>query len=187
LNALVAAGLVIGVGASPAEVFSALSHLKGVPGRLELVSRTPAGAPVYVDYAHTPDALLTVLEALRPHVRGRIHLVFGCGGDRDRGKRPQMGRVAAAHADRLIVTDDNPRGEDPAAIRKEVIAAAPTAIEIADRKAAIEAALAALAGDDLLVVAGKGHETGQIIGRHVVPFSDAETVRKAIAAMETVS
>lgn len=187
LNALLAVGLAIGVGAPPEEVFPALSHLKGVPGRLELVSRVPTGAPVYVDYAHTPDALLTVLEALRPHVRGRIHLVFGCGGDRDRGKRPQMGRIAAAHADRVIVTDDNPRSEDPAAIRKEVIAAAPGAIEIVDRKAAIEAALAALAADDLLVVAGKGHETGQIIGRHVVPFSDAEIVRNAIAAMEAVS
>jgi UDP-N-acetylmuramoyl-L-alanyl-D-glutamate--2,6-diaminopimelate ligase len=186
-NALVAAGLAIGTGASPEEVFAALAHLKGAPGRLELVARARSGAPVYVDYAHTPDALLTVLEALRPHVRGRLHLVFGCGGDRDRGKRPEMGRIAAAHADRVIVTDDNPRSEDPAAIRKEILAAAPGASDIGDRKVAIERALAALGADDLLVIAGKGHETGQIVGQQTIPFNDADIARRAVDAMEAAS
>lgn len=186
-NALVAAGLAIGTGAKPEDVFAALAHLEGAPGRLELVARAPSGAPVYVDYAHTPDALLTVLEALRPHVHGRLHLVFGCGGDRDRGKRPEMGRIAAAHADRVVVTDDNPRNEDPAAIRKEILAAVPGAADIGDRKVAIERAIDALGADDLLVIAGKGHETGQIFGRQVIPFSDTEIVRGAVGAMEAAS
>jgi UDP-N-acetylmuramoyl-L-alanyl-D-glutamate--2,6-diaminopimelate ligase len=186
-NALVAAGLAIGTGAPPDGVFAALAHLKGVPGRLELVTHAPSGAPVYVDYAHTPDALLTVLESLRPHARGRVHVVFGCGGDRDRGKRAEMGRIAAAHADRVIVTDDNPRNEEPAVIRAEILAAAQGATEIADRKVAIERAIATLAADDVLVIAGKGHETGQIVGKVVRPFNDAEVARHAVGAMEAAS
>lgn len=186
-NALVAAGLAIGTGAPPEGVFAALAHLKGVPGRLELVAHAPSGAAIYVDYAHTPDALLAVLGSLRPHARGRVHVVFGCGGDRDRGKRAEMGRLAAAHADRVIVTDDNPRNEEPATIRAEILAAAPGATEFADRKVAIERAIATLAADDVLVIAGKGHETGQIVGKVVKPFNDAEIVRQAVVAMEAAS
>lgn len=180
-NALIAAGLAIGLGEEPAEVFSALERLKGATGRLELVATTRAGAPVFVDYAHTPDALKTVLCALRPHVVGRLVVVFGCGGDRDRGKRPLMGQFAVAHADRVIVTDDNPRTENPAAIRAEILSGAAGAVEIADRAEAIASGVSQLGADDLLVVAGKGHETGQIIGDTVKPFNDADVVRRAIA------
>jgi len=181
-NALVAAGLVIGLGEKPSKVFCALSHLKGAPGRLEKVAFAKSGAPIYVDYAHTPDSLEKVLTAIRPHVTGRLHVVFGCGGDRDTGKRPLMGEAAAKFADVVIVTDDNPRSEDPAAIRREALAGAPGAREIGDRALAIHEAIADLRDGDILVIAGKGHETGQIVGSETRPFSDrAEAVKAATA------
>jgi UDP-N-acetylmuramoyl-L-alanyl-D-glutamate--2,6-diaminopimelate ligase len=178
-NALVAAGLVVATGGDPAKVFPALEHLIGAPGRLELVG-TSRGAPIFVDYAHKPDALAKALEALRPYTPGRLTVVFGAGGDRDRGKRPLMGAVAAAKADRVIVTDDNPRSEDAAAIRAAIMAAVPGAIEISDRHDAIRSAIAGLGTGDVLLIAGKGHETGQIIGDRVVPFSDHEAVAAAL-------
>jgi UDP-N-acetylmuramoyl-L-alanyl-D-glutamate--2,6-diaminopimelate ligase len=178
-NALVAAALAIGLGDDPAQVFAALAHLKGAPGRMEKVAFAASGAPIYVDYAHTPDSLEKVLEALRAHTAARLHVVFGCGGDRDRGKRPLMGAIAVRLADDVIVTDDNPRSEDPAAIRAQILAAAKGAREIGDRAGAIEAAVAGLGKGDVLVIAGKGHETGQYIGGVTHPFNDRE---QAIAA-----
>ena len=160
----------------------AIGRLTGVPGRLEPVARSARGGQVFVDYAHTPDALETVLAALRPHVAGHLVVVFGCGGDRDRGKRPLMGEIAGRLADQAIVTDDNPRSEDPAAIRREILAALPDALEIGDRGQAIEAGIAALGPGDVLVVAGKGHEPGQIVGDQVLPFDDRDAVRAAVAA-----
>ena len=182
-NALVAAGLAIGLGEPADSVFAALAHLKGAAGRLEKVAMARSGAPVYVDYAHTPDALETVLVAMRPHVTNKLSVVFGCGGDRDRGKRPLMGRAAASHADRVIVTDDNPRSEEPAAIRAEILAACPGATEIGDRASAIRQAIAALDSGDVLVIAGKGHERGQIVGTDVRPFSDREEAVKSALAL----
>ena len=178
-NALVAAGLCLACGAEPSAVFSALATLEGAPGRLERVGARH-GAPIFVDYAHKPDALEKTLAAMRPFVRGRLVVVFGCGGDRDPGKRPMMGAIAARAADVVIVTDDNPRSEDPAAIRAAILAAAPGAREIGDRAEAIRAAIAMLAGEDALVIAGKGHETGQIVGDRMLPFSDADSVRAAL-------
>lgn len=183
LNALCAAGLVVATGADIADVLPLLAELKGVPGRLELSARHPNGAPVYVDYAHTPDALAHVLRALRPHTRGRLSVVFGCGGDRDRGKRAMMGDVASALADDVIVTDDNPRTEAADAIRAEIMTAAPDAQEIGDRAEAIRAAIAQLNPDDVLVVAGKGHEAGQIVGDTVRPFDDREVAAEAAASL----
>ncbi|MBI1179752.1 MAG: UDP-N-acetylmuramoyl-L-alanyl-D-glutamate--2,6-diaminopimelate ligase [Alphaproteobacteria bacterium] len=179
-NALVAAGLVIATGAEPAAAIRALERLEAVPGRLQLAGRTPSGASVFVDYAHTPDALRTVLETLRPYTEGRLHVVFGCGGDRDRGKRPLMGEVAAQLADVIFVTDDNPRSEEPAVIRREILAACPSAREIADRQQAITEAVAGLGPGDVLAVAGKGHEQGQIVGDRVLPFDDVAAVRRAL-------
>jgi len=153
--------------------------LTGAKGRLELVGSS-RGAPIFIDYAHKPDALAKALEALRPAVSGRLVVVFGAGGDRDRGKRPLMGAVAAAKADRVIVTDDNPRSEDPAAIRAAIMAAARGAVEIGDRSEAIRTAIVELRPDDVLLIAGKGHETGQIIGDRIVPFSDHEAVAAAL-------
>ena len=178
-NALVAAGIAIATGSDPASVFPALEHLKGAKGRLELVGLS-RGAPVFIDYAHKPDALAKALDALRPAATGRLVVVFGAGGDRDRGKRPLMGAVAVAKADRVIVTDDNPRSEDAAAIRAAIMATARGAIEIGDRREAIRAAIADLRAGDVLLIAGKGHETGQIIGDRVVPFSDHEAVAAAL-------
>jgi len=178
-NALVAAGLVIGTGGDPAAVFAALEHLVGAKGRLDLAG-VNNGAPIFIDYAHKPDALAKALEALRPAASGKLVVVFGAGGDRDRGKRPLMGEVAAAKADRVIVTDDNPRSEEPAAIRAAILAAAPGANEIGDRRAAIRAAIAELRAGDVLLIAGKGHETGQIIGDRTIPFSDHEAVAAAL-------
>ncbi len=178
-NALVAAGIAIATGSDPAAVFPALEHLKGAKGRLELVGLS-CGAPVFIDYAHKPDALAKALDALRRAATGRLVVVFGAGGDRDRGKRPLMGAVAVAKADRVIVTDDNPRGEDAAAIRAAIMATARGAIEIADRREAIRSAIAELRVGDVLLIAGKGHETGQIIGDRVVPFSDHEAVAAAL-------
>src|SRR5215203_4562763 len=181
-NALLAAGLVIAVepGAAPAEILAAFPGLKGVPGRLETIGAV-AGAVALVDYAHKPEALAHVLDALRPFAKGRLVCVFGCGGDRDKGKRPIMGAIAAEKADIVIVTDDNPRSEAPAAIRAEILAAAPGAREIGDRAEAIGAAVRELRTGDVLVVAGKGHETGQIVGDRTLPFSDHEALRAAIA------
>ncbi len=178
-NALLAAGLAIATGGDPRAVFPALEHLTGAKGRLELVGSS-RGAPIFIDYAHKPDALAKALEALRPAVSGRLVVVFGAGGDRDRGKRPLMGAVAAANADRVIVTDDNPRSEDAATIRAAIMAAATGAVEIGDRSAAIRTAIAELRAGDVLLIAGKGHETGQIIGDRVVPFSDHEAVAAAL-------
>ena len=179
-NALVAAGLALAAGAPADKVFPALENLRGAPGRLERVGDR-AGAPVFVDYAHKPDALEKALAALRPFARGRLIVVFGCGGDRDAGKRPIMGEIATRCADVAIVTDDNPRSENPATIRAQILAAAPGAQEIADRAAAICAGVAMLKDGDLLLIAGKGHETGQIVGGTVLPFSDHEAARAALA------
>ncbi len=186
-NALVAVGLALGLGAQPEAVFSALSEIQGAKGRLEYVGETALGSPVFVDYAHTPDALVKALQALRPYVSGRLHAVIGCGGDRDKGKRPEMGHAAAAHADAVYVTDDNPRSEEPAVIRRAIMAAAPGAIEIAGRAGAIASAVGNLGRGDVLLVAGKGHETGQIIGKTVIPYSDHEAVATALAAARRAS
>lgn len=182
-NVLVAAGLALGLGEPADAVFAALSHLHGAPGRLEKVAYAPSGASVYVDYAHTPDALETVLTALRPHVSGRLHVIFGCGGDRDKGKRPLMGAAAAKHADVVIVTDDNPRSEDPSLIRREALVSCTNAQEIGDRAEAIHAGIEALNSGDVLVIAGKGHESGQIIRNVTRPFSDREEAINAAAAL----
>ena len=186
-NALVAAGLALGLGARVDEVFAAISKLRGAKGRLEYIGETPEGAPVFVDYAHTPDALVKALEALKPYVTGQLHVVFGCGGDRDKGKRPEMGWAATSHAGVVYVTDDNPRSEDPAVIRGEILARAPGATEIASRAEAISAAVSALKQGDVLLVAGKGHETGQITGKVVIPFSDHEAVAAALAAVRNAA
>ncbi len=182
-NALCALGLVIACGADAQAAIAALERLEGVPGRLQNVAAF-RGAPIFVDYAHTPDALRTVLEALRPHAARRLAVVFGCGGDRDAGKRPEMGHIAAALADSVIVTDDNPRGEEPARIRAAILAGCPDALEIGDRAQAIGAAVSTLDQGDVLVVAGKGHERGQIVAGVEHPFDDAEECRKAVAALE---
>lgn len=178
-NALAALGLVIACGADPVAAAKALETLQGVPGRLQKVAETATGAPVYVDYAHTPDALETVLGALRPHATGRLIVVFGCGGDRDPGKRPQMGAIAERLADFAIVTDDNPRSEDPGLIRRAILAACPKAVEIGDRAAAIRHAVGIAQVRDVVVLAGKGHEAGQIVKGVTLPFDDAEEARKA--------
>jgi UDP-N-acetylmuramoyl-L-alanyl-D-glutamate--2,6-diaminopimelate ligase len=178
-NALVAAGLAVATGSDAGAVFAALENLKGAKGRLELVGSNH-GAPIFVDYAHKPDALAKALEALRPYVTGKLAVVFGAGGDRDRGKRPLMGAVAAAKADRVIVTDDNPRSEDAALIRAAILAEARGAAEIGDRREAIRTAIAELRRGDVLLIAGKGHETGQIIGDRIVPFSDHDAVAAAL-------
>ena len=183
-NALVAAGMAIATGSDPAAVFGVLEGLEGAKGRLELVGQRN-GAPIFVDYAHKPDALAKTLEALRPYAKRKLIVVFGCGGDRDSGKRPIMGEIAAKGADTVIVTDDNPRSENPATIRAAIMAAAPGATEIGDRAEAIGRAIASLQSGDVLVVAGKGHESGQIVGDRVLPFSDHEAV--AVALKEKVA
>lgn len=180
-NALVAAGLALATGLSPDKVFSALETLQGAPGRLEFVGKTEKNAPVYIDYAHKPEALEQVLLSVRPFTQGRLVVVFGCGGDRDQGKRALMGKIAADKADMVIVTDDNPRTEKPEKIRKDILQAVPTAIEIADRGEAIFYAVGLLKAGDTLIIAGKGHEDGQIIGQTTYPFSDR---LKAIEALE---
>jgi len=179
-NALLAAGLAIATGEAADAVFGALETLKGVKGRLEIAGELRGGL-VVIDYAHKPDALIAALDALRPFAPGKLVCVFGCGGDRDKGKRPIMGQIAAAKADTVIVTDDNPRSEKPDAIRAEILAGAPGAIEIGDRAEAIRSAVQGLAKGDVLLVAGKGHETGQIIGARVLPFSDHAAVQAALA------
>ncbi|HEV2333861.1 MAG TPA: UDP-N-acetylmuramoyl-L-alanyl-D-glutamate--2,6-diaminopimelate ligase [Stellaceae bacterium] len=184
MNVLAAFGLVVASGVAPDAALPALPRLSGVPGRMQLIGESAAGAPVFVDYAHTPDALRSVLAALRPHAEGRLLIVFGAGGDRDRGKRPLMGGVAAELADLVYVTDDNPRSEEPGDIRRSILAAAPHAIEIGDRRAAIVAAIAELHRGDLLVIAGKGHETGQIVGSEILPFDDAAVAREALGCAD---
>ncbi len=181
-NALIAAGLAIAVGHETGTVLRALENLKGAPGRLEFAGRTRNGALVVIDYAHKPDALENVLTALRPFTEGKLSVIVGAGGDRDPGKRVLMGKAAADRADLVIVTDDNPRSEDPAEIRKAVLEGAPGALEIGDRHEAIQEAVKRLQPGDVLCVAGKGHETGQIVGDTVLPFSDHEAVAEAIAA-----
>ncbi len=180
-NALTAAGLVIATGGDVAATIANLARLQPVRGRLERAAITQAGAPVYVDYAHTPDALEAAIAALKPHTSGRLILMFGAGGDRDRGKREPMGQAAAAGADRVIVTDDNPRGEDPAAIRAEILKGAPDATEIGDRRAAIAAAVAMAGPEDIVLLAGKGHEQGQIVGDRVLAFDDVAVARECAA------
>lgn len=182
-NALAALALALASGDAREPLIAALAALEPPPGRLERVGRHPSGAAVYVDYAHTPDALATVLDAVAQHTAGKIHLVFGCGGDRDAGKRPQMGHIAAAHADHVIVTDDNPRSESAAAIRAHILQGCPGALEVGDRREAIALAVRALKGGDALVVAGKGHERGQIVGDTVRPFDDREVVLEALSGL----
>jgi UDP-N-acetylmuramoyl-L-alanyl-D-glutamate--2,6-diaminopimelate ligase len=179
-NAIVSAGLALSTGVAPRAAFAALNHLKGAPGRLELVGQTKDGALCYVDYAHKPEALENVLTSVRPFTTGRVVVVFGCGGDRDKGKRPIMGEIATRLADVVIVTDDNPRSESPALIRAEIMIAARGATEIGDRHEAIRRAVGMLRAGDTLIVAGKGHEEGQIVGAEILPFSDHEEIRKAL-------
>jgi UDP-N-acetylmuramoyl-L-alanyl-D-glutamate--2,6-diaminopimelate ligase len=182
-NLLAAIGLVIGSGSDANKIAGLVGRMVGVPGRIEHVADTPAGGAVYVDYAHKPGALEAVLTTLRPHAVRQLVVVFGCGGDRDRGKRPMMGEIATRLADRVIVTDDNPRSEAPAAIRSEILARAPGAIEVGDRAEAIRVAMSELRAGDLLVIAGKGHETYQIVGDKTYPFDDAEVARQISAEL----
>ena len=182
MNALAALGLLLATGVPVAPAIPALADLTGVPGRLQLVAEPESGGTIVVDYAHTPDALATVLSALRPHATGRLVVLFGCGGDRDPGKRPLMGKVATRLADCVYVTDDNPRTERAAQIRRAILDAAPGAIEIGDRREAIATAVAELGPGDLLIIAGKGHETGQIVGTERYPFDDAVVARELAGA-----
>ncbi|MEP3295021.1 MAG: UDP-N-acetylmuramoyl-L-alanyl-D-glutamate--2,6-diaminopimelate ligase [Pseudoruegeria sp.] len=183
-NVLLAAGLVVACGAQPDAVFETLSHLGTVRGRMELAATRDNGAAVFVDFAHTPDAIATALQAMRPHVMGRLIAIVGAGGDRDTAKRKLMGAAAAEHADVVFVTDDNPRSEDPSLIRSMVMQGCPEATEIADRAEAILRAVDALQPGDALLIAGKGHETGQTIGDDVLPFDDVEQASVAVAALE---
>ncbi|MEP3688188.1 MAG: UDP-N-acetylmuramoyl-L-alanyl-D-glutamate--2,6-diaminopimelate ligase [Sulfitobacter dubius] len=183
-NVLLAAGLVIACGADPQEVFDTLPHLTTVRGRMQLAATRDNGAAVFVDYAHTPDAVATALAAMRPHVMGRLVAIVGAGGDRDRAKRPLMGQAAAENADLVIVTDDNPRSEDPASIRAAVLGGAPDAMEVGDRAEAILRGVDALEPGDALLIAGKGHETGQTVGDDVLPFDDVEQASVAVAALD---
>ena len=180
-NALIAAGLVLATGGELKAVLGHLARLQPVRGRLERAVITRAGAPVYVDYAHTPDAIEAAILALKPHAKGRMIIVIGAGGDRDTGKRPEMGAAAVKLADHVIVTDDNPRSEDPAAIRADVMAGAPGAIEIGGRRDAIAAAIAEAGPDDIVLIAGKGHEQGQIVGDRILPFDDVTVARECAA------
>ncbi|HWH21785.1 MAG TPA: UDP-N-acetylmuramoyl-L-alanyl-D-glutamate--2,6-diaminopimelate ligase, partial [Allosphingosinicella sp.] len=180
-NALTAAGLVLATGGELGQTLDNLKRVQPVRGRLERAVITRSGAPIYVDYAHTPDALISAIEALRPHARGRLITVFGAGGDRDVGKRPEMGEVAARMSDLVIVTDDNPRSEDPAAIRRDILAGAPGAREVAGRREAIAAAVEEAGPDDIILLAGKGHEQGQIVGDRVLPFDDVTVARECAA------
>lgn len=180
-NALTAAGLVLATGGDLARTFENLGRVAPVRGRLERAAISRAGAPVYVDYAHTPDAIEAAIAALRPHAKARLIVMFGAGGDRDAGKRPEMGAVAARLADHVIVTDDNPRSEDPAMIRRQILAGAPGAIEIAGRREAIAAAIADAGPDDIVLLAGKGHEQGQIVGDRILPFDDVSVARECAA------
>jgi UDP-N-acetylmuramoyl-L-alanyl-D-glutamate--2,6-diaminopimelate ligase len=177
-NLLAALGLAIGCGEDLGALLPHLSNLAAPPGRMQLAAHHPSGAPAFVDYSHKPEALQQALQSLRPHTSGRLLVVFGCGGDRDAGKRPLMGEIAVRHADRVFVTDDNPRSENPAAVRAAILAAAPGAIEVGGRAQAIRMAFAELRAGDALLVAGKGHETYQIVGDRALPFDDAEVLRR---------
>jgi UDP-N-acetylmuramoyl-L-alanyl-D-glutamate--2,6-diaminopimelate ligase len=183
-NVMLAAGMVIAGGEEPAHVFDTLAHLTTVRGRMELAATRDNGAAVFVDYAHTPDAVETALKAMRPHVMGRLIVIVGAGGDRDTGKRPLMGKAASENADVIFVTDDNPRSEDPAIIRAAVMAGCEQATEVGDRAEAILRAVDALGAGDALLIAGKGHETGQTVGDDVLPFDDVEQASIAVAALE---
>ncbi|MFT6091213.1 UDP-N-acetylmuramoyl-L-alanyl-D-glutamate--2,6-diaminopimelate ligase [Sulfitobacter sp.] len=183
-NILLACGLVIACGAEPADVFDTIPHLTTVRGRMQLAATRDNGGAVFVDYAHTPDAIATALQAMRPHVMGRLVAIVGAGGDRDTTKRPLMGQAAAEHADLVFVTDDNPRSEDPAVIRAAVMGGAPDATEVSDRAEAILRGIDAIGPGDALLIAGKGHETGQIIGDDVLPFDDVEQASVAVAALD---
>ena len=184
VNALMAVGLVIGCGGDAHKAFMALSYLRPVRGRMEQAGRHPSGARVYVDYAHTPDALETVLRALKPHVKAKLRVVFGCGGDRDKTKRKMMGEIAGKLADKIYVTDDNPRSEIPQDIRNEILKGCPDAVDAGDRAAAIDLAVSEMGQGDILLVAGKGHEQGQTIGDNIFDFDDVSVVRTAIASLE---
>jgi UDP-N-acetylmuramoyl-L-alanyl-D-glutamate--2,6-diaminopimelate ligase len=177
-NCLTAAGLVVATGGGIDETVANLSRIQPVRGRLERAVITRAGATVYVDYAHTPDALRSAIEALQPHGKGRLITVFGAGGDRDAGKRPEMGEVAALMSDLVIVTDDNPRSEDAATIRRDILTGAARAREVAGRREAIAAAIAEARADDIILIAGKGHEQGQLVGEKVLPFDDVTVARE---------
>ncbi|MBT3330855.1 MAG: UDP-N-acetylmuramoyl-L-alanyl-D-glutamate--2,6-diaminopimelate ligase [Rhodospirillaceae bacterium] len=179
-NVLCAISLVLACGEGPEDVFTAAAQLTGVPGRLQAV-----GGHVYVDYAHKPEALRAAIDALRPHTKGQLVVVFGCGGDRDKGKRPIMGAIADQLADQIIVTDDNPRSEDPSLIRAEILSACPGAVEIGDRGLAIATAISGLAADDVLLIAGKGHETGQTVAGVTHPFDDRDVARKILAEVRS--
>jgi UDP-N-acetylmuramoyl-L-alanyl-D-glutamate--2,6-diaminopimelate ligase len=183
-NILLACGLVIACGANPADVFDTIPHLTTVRGRMQLAATRDNGGAVFVDYAHTPDAIATALQAMRPHVMGRLVAIVGAGGDRDTTKRPLMGQAAAEHADVVFVTDDNPRSEDPALIRAAVMTGAPNATEVSDRAEAILRGIDVIGPGDALLIAGKGHETGQIIGDDVLPFDDVEQASVAVAALD---
>jgi UDP-N-acetylmuramoyl-L-alanyl-D-glutamate--2,6-diaminopimelate ligase len=184
MNALASVGLVLATTGMPVgSIFKSLERLTPVPGRMELAARHPNGAPIFVDFAHTPEGLENCLEALRPYAKNRLIVVFGCGGDRDPGKRPLMGAIARDMADMVYITDDNPRRENPAVIRAQIKEACPEAIEIGDRGKAIGAAIQALEPGDALVIAGKGHEQGQILAKETIPFNDAEVAREAVARL----
>jgi len=184
MNILAALGLVIGTGGDLEKALAVIPKFKGVPGRLEQVAQLKNGATVFIDYAHTPAALANILNTLHPHTQHKLHVVFGCGGDRDPGKRPEMGKIADELADVAVVTDDNPRSENPALIRKAVMAVAPHAKEVADRREAIYVALKGLEAGDILVIAGKGHEKTQTIGDKILPFDDAEVTRAAVKELK---
>ena len=180
MNVLCALGMLAELTHEPFEVIKHISKIHGAKGRLELVGQTAKGAAIYIDYAHTPDALENVIKALRPHCENKLCVLFGCGGDRDKGKRPQMGKIANDLADVIYVTDDNPRSEEPEVIRAEIMAACPRGLNIGNRAEAIKTAIQNLEAGDLLIIAGKGHETGQIIKGVTHPFSDHEEVLKNI-------
>jgi UDP-N-acetylmuramoyl-L-alanyl-D-glutamate--2,6-diaminopimelate ligase len=186
MNALTALGLIYGFGIKfeKEKLIEILRNLASVPGRMDAVTGHPEGAGVYIDYAHTPDALETVLSSLRSHVQGRLVCVFGCGGNRDKGKRPLMGQITSKLADHVIVTDDNPRHENPEEIRSDILSAVPDAENIGDRKTAIQNAVSSLKSGDVLVIAGKGHEKGQIISGVTFPFDDKQEAQNAIALMQ---
>ncbi|MEP3767785.1 MAG: cyanophycin synthetase, partial [Marinomonas sp.] len=181
-NILCAAAIVLATGGQLDNIFDHMQRVQPVRGRMERAVITRAGAPVYVDYAHTPDALRAAIEALRPHVNGKLITIFGAGGDRDKGKRPEMGKIAVENSDHVIVTDDNPRSEDPAAIRAEIMAGAIGAENVADRRAAITKAIEMAGAQDIVLLAGKGHEQGQIVGDRVIPFDDVEVARECAGA-----
>ncbi len=184
MNILAALGLVVGVGGQLVDALATVAHFSGVPGRLEQVAQLANGSVVFIDYAHTPMALANILRTLRPHTQHKLHVVFGCGGDRDTGKRPEMGRAAQELADVIIITDDNPRSEDPALIRRAVLAEAPGAKEVADRREAIYVALKGLSAGDILVIAGKGHEKTQTVGKESFPFDDAQVTRDLVRELK---